>query len=58
MSKGQYQTISKVGRGLIRYLDVPFVVEQQVKRLEVAMHDARRVQEVHALGRLVGDLAD
>src|SRR3989344_5025702 len=39
------------------HLDVPLGVEQQVEGLEVAVHDARRVQEVHALGGLVGHLA-
>jgi hypothetical protein len=38
-----------VGR---RCLDVPLGVEEEVERLEVAVHDARRVKEVHALGRL------
>jgi hypothetical protein len=42
----------EAGEAKVAHLQVPLGVEQQVERLEVAVHDARRVQEVHALGRL------
>jgi hypothetical protein len=42
----------EAGEAEVAHLQVPLGVEQQVERLEVAVHDARRVEEVHALGRL------
>jgi hypothetical protein len=53
---GALDVLLELGEAKIGHLDVPLVVEQQVERLEVAVHDARRVEEVHALGRLVGHL--
>jgi hypothetical protein len=44
------------GETKVRHLDVPLGVQQEVERLEIAVHDARRMKEVHALGRLVDHL--
>ncbi len=46
----------ELGETKVGHLDVPLGVEQEVERLEIAVHDARRVEEVHALGRLVDHL--
>jgi hypothetical protein len=46
----------ELGEAKVAHLDVPLGVEQQVERLQIPVHDARRVEEVHALGGLVGHL--